>query len=174
MGRYSYSTRGEADSFIRVNIWQLKGNINSLESKNKCLEFHCVQTGKDGREKLLDYDVRIVTTPCNYGGFRHWFICPLVKNGIPCNKRVGTLYKVGDYFGCRHCYNLTYRSRRENRTYKNYPLLEILVLEEKIAALEAKIKRSWYAGRLTKKQRRIEKIYDRFYRLRAGVIKQDI
>jgi len=29
-----------------------------------------------------------VTTPCHYGGARHWFICPL------CGKRVALLYKV--------------------------------------------------------------------------------
>ena len=40
-----------------------------------------------------------------------WFICPLIKDGIACNRRVLKLYiGGGKYFGCRHCYELTYQS----------------------------------------------------------------
>lgn len=59
----------------------------------------------DEREKF-DYLIRLESTPCNYGGVRWWFICPLVRNGKSCSRRVGTLYLNGKYFGCRHCYNL--------------------------------------------------------------------
>jgi hypothetical protein len=48
-------------------------------------------------------------TPCNYGGFRTWFLCPR------CWRRVAVLYGVGKYFLCRHCYNLTYASQQEGR-----------------------------------------------------------
>ncbi len=73
--------------------------------------------GRPGEEKeSLDYSVRLEATPCNYGGERYWFVCPLVTNGCACLRRVGKLYlpRGGKYFGCRHCYNLTYRSVQEH------------------------------------------------------------
>jgi hypothetical protein len=48
-------------------------------------------------------------TPCNYGGFRTWFLCP------HCRRRVALIYGAGKYFLCRHCYDLTYASQQENR-----------------------------------------------------------
>ena len=64
----------------------------------------------------LDYKVQLVKTPCNFGKFRYWFICPLTKNGVYCGRRVGKLYLPpnGMYFGCRRCYNLTYKSCQEH------------------------------------------------------------
>jgi hypothetical protein len=61
-----------------------------------------------------DYPVRLVTTPCHLGGVRWWFVCPLVKNGAACGRRVRKLYLCGKYFGCRHCHGLTYRSCQES------------------------------------------------------------
>jgi len=70
--------------------------------------------GRDARE--FDYKIELVTTPCHFGGVRYWFICPLVVNGRPCRRRVSTLYLPpnGEYFGCRHCHDLTYRSQKEH------------------------------------------------------------
>ena len=64
----------------------------------------------------VNYRVELTTTPCNFAGKRYWFICPLVVDGIPCRRRVGKLYlPPGEiYFGCRKCYNLTYRSCKEH------------------------------------------------------------
>jgi len=47
---------------------------------------------------------------------RFWFICPLGTDQGYCGKRVGKLYLPGNgtYFGCRHCYNLTYKSCKEH------------------------------------------------------------
>jgi hypothetical protein len=68
--------------------------------------------GSSEQPEVLDYYVEIVTTPCNFGGERRWFVCPLVKDGAPCGRRVGKLYlpRGGKYFGCRICYDLTYKS----------------------------------------------------------------
>ena len=51
-------------------------------------------------------------TPTQFGGRRWWFICPLIVRGIACNRRAGKLYLPtgARYFGCRKCYDLTYRS----------------------------------------------------------------
>ena len=65
------------------------------------------RTRKNGGEwKDKDYDVTIERTPCNYGGYRVWFLCP------NCSRRVAKLYG-GEMFYCRHCHNLTYDSQRE-------------------------------------------------------------
>lgn len=63
-----------------------------------------------------DYEIPLTTTPCNFGGHRYWFICPLSVDGRACRRRVRTLYLPprGKYFGCRHCYNLTYKSQQEH------------------------------------------------------------
>lgn len=51
--------------------------------------------------------VRLAWTPCNFGGWRGWFICP------KCERRVAVLFHAYD-LGCRDCYDLTYLSRRKN------------------------------------------------------------
>lgn len=59
--------------------------------------------------------VRLQTTPTQFGGRRWWFTCPLIVRGVACNRRVGKLYLPSGarYFGCRKCYDLTYRSSQE-------------------------------------------------------------
>jgi len=54
------------------------------------------------------YPVFLRSTPCNFGGERPWFVCPV----IGCGRRVAILYG-GRIFACRHCYQLVYRSQRE-------------------------------------------------------------
>lgn len=82
-------------------------------------------SGREGTMRLsytydktenMDYTVRLVSTPCHFGGVRWWFLCPLYRNGISCNRRVGVLY-LGKYAGCRHCYDLTYESCQESHKY---------------------------------------------------------
>jgi hypothetical protein len=61
--------------------------------------------------------VKISTTPCNYGRARHWLHCPR------CSRRAFRLYyyphtvnsagQYVHYFACRHCLELTYQQRRE-------------------------------------------------------------
>jgi hypothetical protein len=61
--------------------------------------------GWEDIEQAISFD----RTPCNYGGFRTWFLCSR------CWQRVAVLYGAGKYFLCCHCYNLTYSSQQENR-----------------------------------------------------------
>jgi hypothetical protein len=99
----------------------------------------------------FDYKVPITTTPCRYGGVRYWFKCSLSRDGVYCGRRVGILYKVGDYFGCRHCYNLTYASRNLSGGQKS--LGRIISIPE-IERLRKAVKRTHYRGRETKKYKR--------------------
>jgi len=69
------------------------------------------------KTERLSYEVKLETTRCHFGGIRWWFICPLSRDGIPCGRRVGVLYVVGKYAGCRHCYNLTYKSCQDSHKF---------------------------------------------------------
>lgn len=73
-------------------------------------------TRPSGEKIENDYRVRMTYTVPNYGGRRWWFICPLSIGGKACGRRVGKLYNPPGalYFGCRHCYGLTYESTRES------------------------------------------------------------
>ncbi|MFC1715622.1 hypothetical protein ACFL6S_18275 [Candidatus Poribacteria bacterium] len=119
----------------------------------KYVRFFYTQTKNSTQEKTeLDYKVQLVTTPCNFGGVRYWFICPLVVSGKPCNRRVANLYLPpgSKYFGCRHCYNLTYRCQKEHNKrvdaiIKNPELLEAY-LGFVIILAEITIKPLWILG----------------------------
>ncbi|SFL39553.1 hypothetical protein [Shimia haliotis] len=65
--------------------------------------------------ELLDYPVRLLRTPCHYGGFRNWFECPAQG----CGRRVAILYG-GRIFACRHCYQLAYTSQREESYQRHH------------------------------------------------------
>ena len=64
--------------------------------------------------EVLNYIVRLTTTPLPWGGRKWWFVCPLTKHDVPCRRRVGKLYLLGRYFACRHCHELTYQSCQES------------------------------------------------------------
>lgn len=123
-------------------------NTDDDSSLNKYVRLRYAQTNRNGEKKSFNYKVQLTTTPCYYGGVRYWFICPL-----GCGRRVGVLYGGGDYFGCRHCYNLTYSSRNENLRIKYDPTFRFLSLVKRLEELEQTIKRRVYAGNPTKKQR---------------------
>ena len=78
--------------------------------------YYTITKNNSEKNTNIDYKVLLASTRCNFGGRRFWFLCPLAKNDRPCQKRVGVLYLPpgGSYFGCRYCYNLTYRSQKEH------------------------------------------------------------
>jgi hypothetical protein len=70
-----------------------------------------------GTEERTTNRTRMITTIPHFGGYRWWFVCPLSVNQQLCGKRVRKLYfpPGGQYFGCRHCYNLTYTTTQTQR-----------------------------------------------------------
>ncbi len=84
------STANKDDRYVHISydIQQPSGQVQNLSSK-----------------------IPLLTTPCTAGGFRYWFECIRRNNGKYCGKRVAVLYKGNDFFGCRHCFDLTYKSR---------------------------------------------------------------
>lgn len=143
------------------------GVETSVLNDEKYVRIHYTQTDRDTDEKKdFDYKIPLTITPCRYGGKRYWFICPWYKNGKYCGKRVGTLYKDGDYFACRHCYNLTYESR--NLSGMTKPFGKIISIPE-LEKMEQAVKRTHYRGKPTKRYLRFLKAEERFETSFAGI-----
>jgi hypothetical protein len=73
------------------------------------------KSGLDAEWEEVQQPVELEWTPCNFGGERPWLIRPGVVNGVRCGRRVAVLYGPGKYFLCRHCYDLSYQSQRDNK-----------------------------------------------------------
>lgn len=180
MGRYYSSKKTEADGCIKIQIWWLKkngylepslwhsGGIQwengfsektssvsievSLSGENIYLRVYYTQTDRfTGEKKDFDYKIPLTSTPCFFGGKRYWFVCPWYANGKYCGRRVGVLYRGGDYFACRHCYNLTYSSRNLGGIAK---VAGQVVSMPELEQLKEEVKRKYYAGKMTRRYRR--------------------
>ena len=146
MGRYYFDKKEEADSLKKIQTWFLRkhgyflsgwksGIITwtnkwnnakssiSIESEifehESFIRLIYTQTDRETESKKdFDQKIPLTTTACHFGGERYWFICSVYKSGVYCGRRVGVLYKAGDYFACRHCYELTYNSRNLGGIFK--------------------------------------------------------
>ena len=112
---------------------------------------------QSGKQTDYNYDVKLETTPCNYGGRRHWFICPLTVDGVGCGRRVATLYLPPNarYFGCRHCYKLFYNSSNESRSLRPGGELYPKKLYAKMLKLASKVRQWKYQDKPTKKAKKV-------------------
>jgi len=152
----------EADNYKKIQIWRLLRDVKddgksktlswgengssgtitagvSLVGPEKYARLAYSQTDNEGKTTDFDYKIPIAETPCKFGGTRHWFMCPLTKDNKPCGRRVGVLYKAGDWFGCRHCHELTYRSKNMNRRDKHFLIFKAFEIGRKLENLgEAK------------------------------------
>ncbi len=101
-----------------------------------------------------NYPVKLTSTPCFFGGQRYWFICPLVIRGRPCKRRCAVLYLVGEYFGCRECYGLAYRSQRLPRSGLVGAFEGFCTYDRVLHIIESLRIKYWH-GRPTKRYRRL-------------------
>ena len=133
-------TRGENKNSI--------GFTSHIDNEGSHIQILYTVTEKDGNKKDFDYRIELTKTQCNYGGSRYWFLCPLSG----CRKRVGVLYKpfYNYYFGCRHCFNLTYLSRNLGGIEKAFGGITSI---PKLEKMEGEIKRKYYRGQPTRKYR---------------------
>jgi hypothetical protein len=90
------------------------GSIGGVTQDDLVTFFYRHRRGPDSEWEDIRETVSLDWTPCNFGGERPWFICP----GAGCGRRVTMLYGPGKYFLCRHCYDLTYQSQRDNKMYR--------------------------------------------------------
>jgi hypothetical protein len=129
MGRYASKTKREEVRYVDINRWNRDrllwtGNIinwcwyrngekvagiSVWVEKENSLRFQYKSRVNRGEWEDIDYIVLITRTRCNYGGSRPWFECP------QCKRRVAKLYSGGHYFLCRHCHNITYKSRSQQK-----------------------------------------------------------
>lgn len=58
-------------------------------------------------ERVVEECIRIITTPTQFGGERHWFSCP------GCHRRCAVLLG-GSHFRCRRCQGARYDSQYES------------------------------------------------------------
>lgn len=98
------------------------------DDKPTYLKFNYTITRYNDEKIDMAYPVQLTTTALTWGGVRYWFVCPLSVNGFDCNRRVGCLYLPPGqrYYGCRHCYKLTYQSSQEGIQFKG--MFETLAL----------------------------------------------
>tara|TARA_B100000745_G_scaffold58094_2_gene34441 strand:- start:756 stop:1337 length:582 start_codon:yes stop_codon:yes gene_type:complete len=160
---------GYLDGFWRSGVitWTSSfGNKNSISIEaNTGNEFPFVRlkytnTDYSGEKHDMDYKAQLTFYEPPYGGKRWSFICPLVRDGIPCRKRVRALYQVGRYFGCRKCAGLVYDSQTTPKRFRGYPW-GVLTLD---VYLRDKVNRTHYAGKPTKKYKTYLKKMRRFGR----------
>lgn len=105
------------------------GNVG-IESTYEQVRLTYTWTPYGSEPQSFDYPVRVVRTPCRYGGTRPWFQCPR------CWDRRAVLYGVASdgKFGCRRCMRLAYASEAEDATGR---------LWRKQRGLEAKLGKNW-------------------------------
>ncbi len=123
--------------------------INENEDDNIKLQY--THTGRwSSKKSEMDFKIPLTTTPCNYSSVRYWFICPLTKNGQYCGRRVGVIYSIGKWFGCRHCSDICYATQLRGGKFRgcsvSYPDIE---------KAEQEVKRKYYNGKMTRKYKRV-------------------
>ena len=74
------------------------------------------------RETDVRIPIRLQPTYPAFGGQRWWFTCPLIVNGVVCNRRVGKLYLPPGtrYFGCRTCHRLAYLTSQSAHQFERF------------------------------------------------------
>jgi len=147
--KWTYGMSGN-ESSIGFNV-----SIGGDEGDYIKLQYTHTSRGTDEKESM-DYRVELASTPCNYGGKRYWFICPLTKNGKYCGRRVGVLYSVGKWFGCRKCGDIAYSAQMKGGRFRGYS-----ATIPDTERLEKEIKRYYYNGKPTKKYRRLIKMNEK-------------
>lgn len=104
---------------------------------------------KINNKEVATYKISLTTTPCHFGNQRYWFECPLMRNGLRCHGRSGTLYKIGDLFGCRHCCDLTYPIKQLPRKQFHNLTTQQVLHDLRIERALKRMKRPFYAGKPT-------------------------
>lgn len=145
-GRPGYRLVAEASRRIDIRRWSKGGLLSDGRSFTWHWTCEGETTGSIGVRAFatyvrLDYwigaqDARrdasqtvfTTSTPCNYGGSRPWFVCPV------CNDRAAILFLRASRFACRQCQRVSYRSQSGSATDRvcaRYHRLDALVMAPK-------------------------------------------
>lgn len=180
MSRQKYSTKTEAEQVNKIDIsWLRKhnyldgrwglGETNSIRfqiaSKNNpagifdydYIRFFIPHVFWDGEKRYSPCDVELITTTCNYGGQRYWFTCPQPS----CQRRARTLYLHNNYIACRHCHELTYKSKNFGKKSRNYEFIHLMNVIPTLVGLTENLRSRYYDGKPTRRFRRFIKYHDK-------------
>ena len=123
------------EQFIDLDIRQLQRvdglepgevyNLHKHERGEKCEVFSIVVSKEylelryiacsDQESRFPTQKIKLARTPCHFGGYRPWFLCP----GNQCGKRVAILYGPHPML-CRHCWGIVYQSQREDKLQRMF------------------------------------------------------
>lgn len=145
-------SRGDWENNMNFNV-KTSGDEYETRETSYIRLLYTVTVRRTGEKTDMDYKIPLVTTPCNYGGKRYWFICELSKNGCYCGRRVGVIYSVDKWFGCRYCANIAYQAQFEGGRFR------VGVTEPDVERAYNEVKAQYYNGKPTRK-------YKRYLRLR--------
>ena len=81
------------------------GSINVLTTTDSATLIYRVKDRHDDQWHDKRQRITLVSTPCQYGGARKWFTCPV------CARRCEVLYLRARRFACRKCQRVAYRSQ---------------------------------------------------------------
>jgi hypothetical protein len=96
--------------------WKIAGRpvISVRTLSDRLLLTYAVQRSPQAPPIRMEQQVRLVWTPCHFGGNRPWFLCSGNSQGQHCRRRVAKLYGGLGLFACRHCWQLVYQSQRQS------------------------------------------------------------
>jgi len=150
-------THGYSENKSSIGFAVIRDNWSTPEEKTY-IELTYTHTNPwTGEKEDMDSKIMLAATPCNYGGVRYWFICPLSKNGQYCGRRVGVIYSIGKYFGCRHCGEVVYDAQMSGGKFRSSSV-SIPDLER----AEKEVKRYYYNGKPTRKYKRLIRLNEKF------------
>lgn len=92
------ATTHSLSNYPRLSISSYRDQLRDTDKANK------INLNYSYRDKSYSYPIQLTKTPCNYGNFRHWWLCP------KCSCRTSVLYCAGLYV-CRHCIGACYGSQ---------------------------------------------------------------
>jgi len=151
--KWTYGISGKSNN---ISFSVVRNNQGTPQEKTY-LNLRYTSTDRWSGEKTdMNYNIDLVTTPCHYGGERYWFVCPLHKNGVYCGKRVGVIYNIGKWFGCRNCGEIAYQAQFEGGKFRFGS-----VTEPDVEKAYSEIKRKYYNGKPTRKYRRYLRLRDK-------------
>lgn len=133
-GSVKWLRRGEVVSIVDV----------SVDAARLKVQFRYVLTEHStGNVWHKDYGIELFKAPCNFGGYRYYFVC------AHCQRHLVALYLFSNNdFLCRHCLNLTYKSRNVRKRFRG---LDALFRHDEITETIDKLRTKFYRGRPTRK-----------------------
>ena len=149
-----------------VGITMGRDNWNTPDERTYINLRYTHTSNWDGEKSDMNFDIGLTSTPCNYGGKRYWFICPLSKNGRYCGRRVGVIYGIGKWFGCRHCGNIAYQAQFEGGNFRMGS-----VCEPDVEKAYNEVKTQYYKGKPTRRYKRYLRLRNKMDNswMRAGI-----